>query len=227
VKDPSATAMPVTGPRSDEADNAQALRTLRPDLAPIVEWIRPGARILDLGCGDGTLLAHLAAQRQVSGYGLEIDPDKVARCVTAGINVIQADINDGLRDFDTGFFDYVVMTQALQALQRPDEALAEILRVGRIGVVTFPNFGHWRVRTALALGRMPVTPTLPDRWYDTPNIRLCTVDDFEDLCRARRWRILSRRLLDRSHRQGLRIRVAPNLFSEVALYMLQAPGKDA
>ncbi len=200
-----------------------SLLQLRPDLAVICDWIRPGARILDLGCGDGTLLAHLAAHQNVTGYGLEIDAGKVARCVAAGVNVIQADLDDGLRDFDTGSFDYVVMTQALQALQRPDDAIAEILRVGRVGIVTFPNFGHWRVRTALAAGRMPVTPSLPDRWYDSPNIHLCTVADFEALCAERGWRVLSRRLLDRSHREGARIGIAPNLFCELALYMLQSP----
>ncbi len=202
-------------------------RALRPDLAAIRDWIAPGSRILDLGCGDGELLTDLATHRGVSGYGLEIDPAQVAQCVANGVNVIQADLDDGLRDFDNGSFDYVVMTQALQALQRPDQAIAEILRVGRVGIVTFPNFGHWRVRAALAAGRMPVTPTLPDRWYDTPNIHLCTVDDFEDLCARRNWRILSRSLLDRSHREGARIRFAPNLFCELALYMLQAPGTTA
>ncbi|MEW6166883.1 MAG: methionine biosynthesis protein MetW [Pseudomonadota bacterium] len=200
-----------------------AITELRPDFAVISEWIRPGARILDLGCGDGTLLAYLAAQRNVRGYGLEIDPDKVARCIENGVNVIQADLDDGLRDFDNGSFDYVVMTQALQALQRPDDAIAEILRVGRVGIVTFPNFGHWRVRAALVAGRMPVTPSLPDRWYDTPNIHLCTVRDFEDLCIERGWRVLSRRLLNRVHREGRYIGLAPNLFCEAALYMLQAP----
>ncbi|MGH8456955.1 MAG: methionine biosynthesis protein MetW, partial [Stenotrophobium sp.] len=118
-----------------------------------------------------------------------------------------------------------VMTQALQALQRPDQALAEILRVGKTGIVTFPNFGHWRVRSALARGRMPVTPSLPETWYNTPNIHLCTVADFEDLCRGRGWRIVNRRLLDNHHRKGWRIRIAPNLFSEAAMYMLQGPAK--
>ncbi len=196
---------------------------LRPDLALIGDWIKPGSRILDLGCGDGTLLAHLAQTHNVRGYGLEIDPINVARCVERGVNVIQADLDHGLDDFETGSFDYVLMTQALQALQRPDLALAEILRVGRIGIVTFPNFGYWRVRTALAWGHMPVTPSLPDHWYDTPNIHLCTVNDFEHLCEQRGWSVLNRRLLDRSHREGMRIRCAPNLFSEVAQYMLRAP----
>lgn len=217
------TNSPETTERANANEGVSTSTALRPDLALICEWIRPGTRILDLGCGDGALLAHLAAHQQVSGYGLEIDPDNVARCVEAGVNVIQADLDDGLRDFENHSFDYVVMTQALQALQRPDDAVAEILRVGRIGIVTFPNFGHWRVRAALAAGRMPVTPTLPDRWYDSPNIHLCTVDDFEALCRERGWRILSRSLLDRSHREGARIRLAPNLFCELALYMLQAP----
>jgi methionine biosynthesis protein MetW len=196
---------------------------LRPDLALLCDWIRPGSRILDLGCGDGALLSYLAAHQQVSGYGLEVDPDKVARCVKAGVNVIQADLDDGLRDFDSGGFDYVVMNLALQALQRPDDAVAEILRVGRVGIVTFPNFGHWRVRGSMLMGRMPLTPALPARWYDTPNIHLCTVADFEALCAERGWPIRDRRLLDRSHREGRRIGLAPNLFAEIALYLLDAP----
>lgn len=196
---------------------------LRADLAPIVEWIKPHSRVLDLGCGDGMLLAHLREQHGVRGYGVEIDPQNVASCVAAGVNVIQGDIDAGLADFESASFDHVVMTQALQALQRPDEAIAEILRVGRTGIVTFPNFGHWRVRLALLRGRMPVTPSLPSRWFDTPNIHLCTVGDFEALCAERRWKILDRRLLNQHHRVGPANRFAPNLFSEMAMYLLQAP----
>lgn len=196
---------------------------LRPDLELICDWIKPRSRILDLGCGDGALLAYLANTRGVRGYGLEIDPDNVVRCIESGVNVIQADIDEGLPEFETGSFDHVVMTQALQALQRPDEALAEILRVGHSGIITFPNFGHWRVRKALLRGRMPITPALPSRWYDTPNIHLCTVDDFEALCAARGWRVLDRRLVNRSHRGGLAHRLAPNLFTEIAMYQLEAP----
>ena len=124
---------------------------LRPDLALIAEWIEPGSRILDLGCGDGALLAHLAKTRNVRGYGLEIDPDNIARCLAGGVNVIEADVDDGLKDFGDASFDYVVMSGALQAMQHPDRVVSEILRVGRTGIVTFPNFGHWRVRLALAL----------------------------------------------------------------------------
>jgi len=182
---------------------------LRPDLALITGWIRPGSRILDLGCGDGALLAHLAKTRNVRGYGLEIDPDNIAACLTKGVNVIEADLDD------------VVMTQALQAMQRPDHVVEEILRVGKTGIVTFPNFGHWKVRLALARGRMPATPALPDTWYATSNIHLCTVADFEDLCRERGWKIRKRSLLDHSRQDEGVLRLAPNLLAEVALYLLE------
>ena len=195
--------------------------SLRTDLAVISEWIEPGSRILDIGCGDGTLLDHLRRTRKVRGYGLEIDADNVASCVARGVNVIQADVDDGLKDFATDSFDYVVLTQTLQALARPDQALTEILRVGRRAIVTFPNFGHWRVRTQLLLGHMPLTPALPAQWYDTPNIHLCTVDDFEALCAERRWTCIRRSLLDRALNAGKHIRLWPNLFGEVALYLLE------
>ena len=197
------------------------MSALRPDLALIADWIKPGARVLDLGCGDGALLDHLARERGACGYGLEIDPANVAACVARGVNVIQADLDDGLRDFETASFDYVLLTQTLQALQRPDEAIEEILRVGRTAIVTFPNFGHWRVRMALMNGRMPVTKTLPSAWYDTPNIHLCTVADFEALCVTRGWHVHERRLLNRAHREGWTIRLAPSLFAEIALYQLR------
>ena len=193
---------------------------LRPDLALISDWIAPESRLLDLGCGDGALLAHLAAHKNVRGYGLEIDPGNIAACIGRGVNVIQADLDKGLAGFGDAAFDVVVMTQALQALQRPDEAVAEMLRVGRTVIVTFPNFGHWRVRMALLMGRMPVTSSLPERWFDTPNIHLCTVADFEALCAARGWRISDRALLNHAREGGLLSRLFPNLFAEVALFEL-------
>ena len=178
--------------------------------------------MLDLGCGDGALLAHLAATRGVRGYGLEIDPEKVTAGIARGVNMIQADLDHGLSEFSDAAFDVVVMTQALQALQRPDHALADMLRVGQRAIVTFPNFGHWRVRLALLAGRMPVTPSLPDRWFDTPNIHLCTVADFEALCTARGWRIRRRALLKAGRAaQGFTNRW-PNLLAEDALYELSA-----
>lgn len=196
---------------------------LRPDLAIIGDLIQPDSRILDLGCGDGALLSHLARTRGVRGYGLEIDPAKLAACVSAGINVIQADLDEGLADFADGSFDYVVMTQALQALARPDLAVEEMLRVGREAIVTFPSFGHWRARWAIMRGRMPVTPSLPSQWYNTENIHLCTVADFEDLCRRSGWQVLERVLLDRAHRRGFAIGLMPEMFCEIALYKLRKP----
>jgi len=192
---------------------------MRADLKIISEWIEPGSRVLDLGCGDGTLLAALQAERSVTGYGLEIDPDSVAACIRAGVNVIQSDLDAGLSDFDAESFDYVVMTQALQAVQHPDQLILEMLRIGRQGIVTFPNFGHWRSRTSIGLhGKMPVTPALPETWYNTENIHLCTFKDFEALCAKQGIEILQRMAVDRNHRIGLRSRVLPNLFGEIALY---------
>lgn len=194
---------------------------LRPDLAVLTDWIPANSRILDLGCGDGTLLNHLAATKNVHGYGLEIDPANVITCIAKGLNVIQADLDEGLRDFDSQAFDVVVMTQALQALQRPDTVVSEMLRVGKKAIVTFPNFGHWRARKAVFSGRMPVTASIPERWYDTPNIHLCTVADFEDLTALRGWVICRRALLDHEHRSGLAITLKPNLFAELAVYELK------
>ena len=191
---------------------------MRPDLAIIAEWIEPGSRVLDLGCGDGTLLAHLETQRNVTGYGLEIDDDNIVACIDKGANVIQTDLDDGLSVFfDEDSFDYVIMSQTLQAMTHPEKLLEEMLRVGREGIVTFPNMGYWKNRLYLTLkGRMPVSRTLPNAWYDTPNIHLCTIRDFEALCRERGIHILQRQVVDYSHRSHQHF--LPNLLGEIALY---------
>jgi len=192
---------------------------LRRDLELIADWIRPGSHILDLACGDGTLLAHLHGTKGCTGYGLEIDSDNIARCIARGVDVIQTDLDRGLQEFRSDGFDYVVMTQSLQALHFPDRILEEMLRIGREAVTSFPNMGHWKCRAQLAVaGHMPVTRALPHRWYNTPNIHLCTVHDFERLCAERRYEVLERAAVDRHHRSTTGTRLLPNLFAESALY---------
>lgn len=193
---------------------------MRPDLEIISEWIRPGSRVLDLGCGDGTLLAYLSDTAGVTGYGLEIDDANIVRCIEKGVKVIQTDLDAGITAFfDEDSFDYVVMTQTLQAMRHPEALLDEMLRVGREGIVTFPNMGHWRCRLHFALGgRMPVTRSLPNEWYDTPNIHLCTLDDFEALCREEHIHVLERAVVDHAHRVNWSMRLWPNLLGELALY---------
>lgn len=187
----------------------------------IAGWIRPGSRVLDLGCGNGELLAYLGESRNVSGYGIEIGHEQIRECVERGINVIEQDIDGGLRNFDDGSFDTVVMTQALQALHRPNLVIAEMLRVGKEAIVTFPNFAHWRPRLYLALGgRMPMSKSLPHHWYDTPNIHLCTFRDFDVLCRDSNWRVIERLVVDANHVQGALMQAIPNLLGEIAIYRL-------
>lgn len=193
---------------------------LRPDLAIISQWIEPGSRVLDLGCGDGTLLDHLKHERDVDGYGLEIDPNNIVTCIQRGVSVIQSDLDAGLTDyFDDNSFDYVVMTQTIQAVHYPSRLLSEMLRVGREGIVTFPNFGHWRSRLQLGFGgRMPVTATLPHEWYNTDNIHLCTLIDFERLCDKLGIEVMQRTVVDATHRSSFGMRLLPNLLGEVAIY---------
>ena len=191
---------------------------LREEQMLIADWIRPGSRVLDLGCGDGSLLARLKDERDCTGYGIEIDRENIVQCIASGVNVIQSDLDRGLSDFDDDSFDYVVMTQTLQAVHYPNRLLREMLRVGREGIVTFPNFGHWRCRLQVLSGRMPVTRNLPDTWYDTQNIHMCTVRDFEALCALERIEILQHAAVDTAHRSAFAMQLLPNLFSEIAIY---------
>jgi methionine biosynthesis protein MetW len=191
----------------------------RPDFTIIADWISPGSHVLDLGCGDGTLLSYLKHSKGARGYGVEIDDGDITRCIGNGINVIHMDLNKGLSEFDDDSFDYVVLSLTLQAMRRPDLLLQEMLRVGREGIVTFPNFGFWGTRVQIGLfGRMPVTPALPDQWYDTPNIHLCTLRDFEALCKKLDIHILEQHAVDHRHRSSLGLRLLPNLLGEIALY---------
>jgi methionine biosynthesis protein MetW len=194
---------------------------LRPEHRLIADWIGQGARVLDLGCGDGLFLGELQRTKGVTGYGIEIDPDNIVACLERGVNVIRANLDDGLGDFDADSFDYVIMTQTVQAMRFPHTLLDDILRIGREGIVTFPNMGHWKCRLQFALGRMPVTRHLPHTWYDTPNIHMCTIDDFEDLCAGRDIAVLERAIVDSQHRALIGMRLLPNLLAEIAVYRIR------
>ncbi len=195
---------------------------MRADLEKISHWIEPGKHVLDLGCGDGLLLKYLAENKEVTGYGIEIDDDNIVKCINNGINVIHSNVDGGLDSFDDDSFDYVIMTQAIQALKYPVEALHEMLRIGKQAIVTFPNFGYWSCRFGLMLqGRMPVNKSLPNAWHDTPNIHLCTVKDFEVLCEQEGFNILQRSLVDKSHKDKFYMKVWPNMLAEIALYRFE------
>lgn len=192
---------------------------MRADLEIIQQWIPKNSRVLDLGCGNGELLAWLKEHKNVSGYGLEIDPDKINACIEKGVNVIEQNLDLGLGNFASNSFDVVVMTQALQVVHYPDRILQEMLRVGRTCIITFPNFGHWRCRWYLATrGRMPVSDFMPYTWYNTPNIHFCTFKDFEALCSEMQMQVLDRLAVDNQHRDHLGSKLWPNLLGEIGIY---------
>ena len=194
---------------------------MRLDLTHIQRWIAPGSRVLDLGCGNGEFLQLLRERRQVRGTGIEIDEGEITAAIARGLNIVEQDLDGGLANFPDQSFDTVVMAHALQAVHFPDRILDEMLRIGREGIVTFPNFGHWRCRTSLALGRMPMSRALPNTWYDTPNIHLCTVADFEALCAKLDLHIVERAVVDHAHRSSLGLRLLPHLLGEICLYRLR------
>lgn len=186
----------------------------RVDFATIANWIRPQARVLDLGCGDGLLLKHLRQARQATGYGIEIDDAHLLESVRNGVSVIQIDLETGLAGFDAHSFDYVILSQTIQAVRQTESVLREMMRVGREGIITVPNFGYWKHRLDILRGNMPVSKSLPYQWFDTPNIHLCTLDDFERLCAQLGLRVMDRVVLH----DGAVVGTMPNLRGSLALY---------
>ena len=192
----------------------------RKDFTIISDWIEKESTVLDLGCGDSTLLNYLVLSKNITGYGLEKDIVEVQQSITKNINVIQADFNIGLdKYFDENFFDYAIMTQALQENKNPDRIILEMLNVAREGIVTFPNMGFWKNRFQLGfLGRMPISRSLPNNWFDTPNIHLCTFNDFERLCKNLDIKIIEKKVLDNNYSTNFLLKLFPNFFGEIALY---------
>jgi methionine biosynthesis protein MetW len=192
------------------------------DYDSIVSLVEPETRVLDLGCGKGELLLRLIKERRIQGRGVEINQAAVIECIHKGLSVFQGNINEGLDDYGQGAYDYVILNQTLQVLDRPDVVIEEMLRVGKKVIVSFPNFGYWRVRAQYFLtGRMPRTLKLPDEWYDTPNIHLLTIKDFKIFCRERNIQILaSLSLLSTPSLGAGWAQFWPNLFADEGIFVL-------
>ena len=199
-------------------------KSIRVDLQLIADMIEPHSRVLDVGCGDGTLLDYLVNFRHVDGRGIELSSEGVKASISAGLSVIQGDADTDLKDYPDDAFDYVVLSQTLQAMVQPKVVLSNLLRISHRAIVSFPNFAHWRARLSLVfLGRMPVSTTLPHEWYETPNIHLCTIRDFVALCRQLDITIEAQKILDARGRvrhvgNGL---FSANLFGEQAVFLLR------
>lgn len=194
-----------------------SLAAERPDFAAIAAWIPKGASVLDLGCGDGSLLRYLKETRRVRGYGVEISDMDIVSCIANGVNVIQNDLDSGLSDFEDNAFDFVILSQTLQATRHTEALIQEMLRVGREGIVSFPNFGYWKSRLDVMLGNMPVSRELPYQWYDTPNVHLCTLNDFDSFCQKYCVSITARSVMT----GGREVSLLPNLLGSTAVYRFQ------
>jgi methionine biosynthesis protein MetW len=190
----------------------------RQDFAIIAGWVNFGSKVLDLGCGDGELLTYLRGSLEVKGYGVEKDDANWLACLQNGTNVIQMDLEDGLSGFEDQSFDTVILSQTLQAMHNTEEIVQEMLRVGREIIVTFPNFGYWRNRIQITTGTMPVSKTLPYQWFDTPNVHLCTINDFNQFCKNHNITVIERKVIT----DGNEINFLPNLLGNLAMYRLKS-----
>ncbi|MGZ8271858.1 MAG: methionine biosynthesis protein MetW [Methylophilus sp.] len=191
---------------------------LRKDFALITKWIQPETKVLDLGCGDGGLLTHLHNTLNITGYGVEKDDANWLAALQNGVDVIQMDLEAGLSGFEDQSFDTVILSQTLQAMHHTEAILIEMLRVGREAIVTFPNFGYWRNRIQITAGQMPVSKSLPYEWYNTPNVHLCTIHDFEALCKKHNISIIERNVIT----DDKAISFLPNLLGNLAMYRLRS-----
>ena len=198
-------------------------RTMRFDLQIISSWIGPGSKVLDLGCGEGDLLYYLRNHRQVVGTGIERVEAKVARCIEKGLSVLQGDINTEVLDYPDNTFDYVILSQTLQQVYEPADLIQSLLRIGKKGIVSFPNFSHWRIRQQLlTTGRAPVSKELPYQWYDTPNIRVITLKDFRDFSKRAGFRILKEVAISTYHHdtKGHVVRFFPTVFATYGIFLI-------
>ena len=188
----------------------------RYDFSIIANWVNSNSKVLDLGCGDGELLNYLKKERNITGYGIEKDPDNWLTSLKKGINVLQVDIEAGLPEFEDNSFDVVILSKTIQSMHNTEEILDEMLRVGKQVIVTFPNFGYWRDRIQSIQGVMPESKELPYSWFNTPNVHLCTINDFDNLCKSNKYKIVDRLVLT----DNKSVIFFPNLFGALALYNL-------